>query len=352
MPDLAQELVERVKEACAQARILNICGLNSKKFIGRQAVGNTLDVAAHSGILDYQPSELVITARAGTPVSQIELELNKNGQTLPFEPPFMSSASIGGTLACNLSGPARPWQASVRDAVLGIRLINGMGEQLRFGGTVIKNVAGYDLSRLQAGALGTLGVITEVSLKVIPRHDESVTLVRTSNAQEAILEMNRLSGLPIPITGACWFDEQLYIRLQGAKSAVRSAQSSLSGEEMDSGENFWNSLRDQRSVFFEGDAPLWRFSVRSSVKMPNCDGRWLIDWGGAQRWLRGEIQDRAGMEQWARDAGGQLSLFRGGNRADEVFQTLPAKKQELLKALKKAFDPAGILNPGRLYSWL
>ncbi len=354
--DLSAEIADRVRAAAAGGQQLDICGRGSKEFIGRRVwgekPGKRLEVAGHSGIVDYQPRELVISLRAGTPLAEIEAVLAEEQQMLPFEPPFVAGGSIGGTLACHLSGPARPWQGSIRDAVLGVRLINGRGELLRFGGKVIKNVAGYDVSRLQAGAMGTLGVLTEVNLRVISRHEASLTLVRPMRAGEAVLEMNRLCGQPLPLNGACWLDQQLYLRLEGAASAVEQAAVALGGDRLGEGSPFWQDLRDQRLSFFDGDKPLWRFSLRPSAEPLDIAGEWLIDWAGSQRWYRGEVEDPALLQQLAAEAGGQVSLFRGGERDGEVFHPPSEQYRKLLQAVKLAFDPASILNPGRLYSWL
>ncbi|MFC6669826.1 glycolate oxidase subunit GlcE [Marinobacterium aestuariivivens] len=287
--------------------------------MGRERSGEPLDVGGHRGILSYEPVELVLTARAGTPLSEIAAALDEQGQMLSFEPPlFGGQATLGGTLACNQSGPARPWWGSVRDQVLGIRLINGLGEQLRFGGQVMKNVAGYDVSRLQAGAMGTLGVITEVSLKVLPRPAATVTLVCEADLAEAVRLMNERAGEPKPLSAACWHDGRLYLRLSGARTAVDATVRQWGGERLEDDQAFWQALRDQRLGFFDEDRPLWRFSIRSSADPLPLDGDWLIDWGGAQRWYRGD-SDRERMEQLAAAAGGQVSLFRGGDRCGEVM---------------------------------
>jgi len=356
MTDIADRLQEQILTAAAEKRRLQIVGGGSKAFIGRRTEGepDTLALAEHSGIVSYQPVELVLTARAGTPLIELDAALAEHNQMLSFEPPRFSAAStLGGTLACNLSGPGRPWWGSVRDQVLGIRLINGLGEQLRFGGQVMKNVAGYDVSRLQAGALGTLGVITEVSLKLLPRPSDSRTLVLDAGLDEALSIMNRRAAEPKPLSAACWIDGKLYLRLSGAHSAVAATAGYWGGEPLEYAEDHWQQLRDQQLPFFTADAerPLWRFSVNPTARMPMLDGRWLIDWGGAQRWYRGEAE-MAEMERLAAAGGGQVSLFRGGDRSGEVMHTQPEALQRLQQRLKQAFDPDGLFNPGRLYSWM
>jgi glycolate oxidase FAD binding subunit len=311
-----------------------------------------LDVSAHRGIVDYQPEELVITARAGTPLIDIKAALATENQTLSFDPPlFNGKASLGGTLACNLSGPSRPWSGSIRDTVLGVQLINGKCEQLQFGGKVMKNVAGYDVSRLQAGALGTLGVLCEVSLKVVPCPEKTLTLRYDMSSQQAVQHMNRRAGEPGPLSGAFWLNGQLHLRLSGAASAVDSTATRWGGEIMGPDNTVWEALRDMTLPFFWGEAPLWRFSIKSSADVRLDFGEALIDWCGAQRWVRGEHPAEA-LQQAAIEAQGYVALFAGGNRDAEVRSPLNSVEQALQIRLKQSFDPDGILNPGRLYSWL
>ncbi|MFO8140651.1 MAG: glycolate oxidase subunit GlcE [Marinobacter sp.] len=355
MADQIQTLQEQVLQARSNGHKLTIVGGNTKAFIGRAAdpAAAILNLADHTGIVEYHPVELVLTARAGTPLTEIEAILAEQGQCLHFEPPHFGEAStLGGTLACNLSGPARPWAGSVRDQVLGVRLLNGKGEHLRFGGQVMKNVAGYDVSRLQAGALGTLGVITEISLKVMPKPAASATLVREMAMDEVVDYMNRRAGEPKPITGACWVDGKVYLRLAGARSAVEATAEKWGGDVMDNGDPFWQQVQDLQHGFFEDhDTPLWRFSVDSTASTPALDGPWMIDWVGSQRWYRGQAS-LSDMEPLARAAGGQVSLFRGGDRTGEVMHGQPEALKVIQRRVKHSFDPDGMFNPGRLYSWL
>ncbi len=367
MPDISLQLQDQILSARHAQQALNIVGGNSKAFMGRTAQGSTLDVSAHSGIVSYQPVELVLTARAGTPLAEIRAALDEQGQMLSSEPPALSAHStLGGTLACNLSGPARPWAGSLRDHVLGVRLLNGRGEHLRFGGQVMKNVAGYDASRLQAGAMGTLGVITEVSLKVLPKPAFSLTLVEAMDAAQALTVMNQRAALPKPLTAACWLDGKLYSRLAGAQSAVEACvQQWTAGDKskrLADADKFWQQLRDQQLAFFaqntdtqntkpSQDLPLWRFSVKPTAPLPELPGTWLLDWGGAQRWYRG-AGTLAEMEIWAHAAGGEASLFRGGDRSGEVFHTPAKPLQHIQQRIKHSFDPDALFNPGRLYRWL
>ncbi len=364
--DIGAELQAAVKDAFDKRTALAIQGGNSKAaLLGRTPTGAPLSVANHRGIIRYEPGELVLRARAGTSLADIETVLHNEGQELPFEPPvFKGRATLGGTLACNLSGPARPWRGSIRDATLGIALINGLGEQLHFGGQVMKNVAGYDVSRLQAGALGTLGIITEVCIKVLPRAEHSLTLCFEMDPTEAIAKMAACGAQAKPLTGACWTDEKLYLRLAGAADAVIDTAKQWGGEQLADSAAPWSQLREFSLPFFAGEPPLWRLSLASDTAGSEKFGAMLIDWGGAQRWVRG-AHSRADLEGYAANAGGHLTLFRGGDRSAEVRSlrsqthtdvlapnTEPAVAQSLHERLKNAFDPRGIFNPGRLYTWL
>ncbi|WP_152208110.1 glycolate oxidase subunit GlcE [Marinobacter changyiensis] len=352
MPDITEHLQQQINAARNDGRKLAIVGGGSKQFMGRDISAERLDVGGHSGIVNYQPVELVLTVRAGTPLSEIEATLAEKNQMLSFEPPrFGDSSTIGGTLACNQSGPGRPWWNSVRDQVLGVNLINGKGEKLRFGGQVMKNVAGYDVSRTQAGAMGTLGVLAEISLKVLPRPDMTKTLAREMDHAEAIRFMNARAAEPKPLSGACWLDGTLYLRLSGARSAVEATARHWDIPIMPDGETFWQQLRDQQLEFFAGEQPLWRFSINSTAPTPALKGHWLLDWAGSQRWYRGEGQ-MADMEDHAEKAGGQVSLYRGGDRTGEVMHRQQPALQAIQKRLKHSFDPDALFNPGRLYSWL
>lgn len=356
MTDISDKLIERVKQANKEGTKLQIIGGGSKAFMGRTPIGEPINLSEHRGITSYEPVELVLTARAGTPLLDIHQALAEHNQCLAFEPPlFNNQATLGGTLACHLSGPARPWSGSIRDHVLGVRLINGRAEELRFGGQVMKNVAGYDVSRMQAGAMGTLGIITEVSLKVMPKPAATATIKQPMPAAQAIETMNRLSAQSKPLTGACWLDNHLYLRLAGARSAVDSAVDSTvnqwQGEVLEDNDDFWLNLREQQLDYFLDSEPLWRFSVNSNAAHSLPDENWLIDWGGAQRWLRGNFTTDE-LESIAERMGGQVSCYRGGDRVQEVFHTQPTALRLLHKRLKLAFDANEVFNPGRLYSWM
>lgn len=349
--DIGVELQQQVAAAFAAGTALRIAGGDSKHFYGRAPCGELLSVAGHRGIVNYQPAELVITARAGTPLSDIEMALADQRQMLGFEPPhFGERATLGGTIACALSGPRRPYAGAARDFVLGVTLINGRGERLRFGGEVMKNVAGFDVARLMAGALGTLGVLLEISLKVLPRPAQELTLVQEWDAADAITEMNRWAGRSTPLSASYYDGDRLYLRLSGTETAVSAAARHIGGEPLAEAALFWENLREQRHPYFGGAAALWRVSLPPATPPLALPGKRLVEWGGAQRWLRGDL-DEVAVRGTAHEAGGHAALFRGGDRHAERFQPLPPALQAMHRRLKEAFDPRGILNPGRLYEW-
>jgi glycolate oxidase FAD binding subunit len=357
MGDVSRRLVEQVKNAASTETGLNIVCRGTKEFMGRMPAGQAISVVEHSGIIEYLPVELVITARAGTSLEEIAATLDEHDQMLAFEPPtFAGRASIGGTLACNLSGPARPWSGGIRDSLLGLRIINGKGEHLKFGGKVMKNVAGYDVSRLQAGAMGSLGVITEVSLKVVPKPAARATVVQQMEIVEGIYTMNQAAGKHSSLSGACWLDEKVYLRFSGAQSAIDQATAKCSGDVLENGDEFWQALQEMRLDFFNRPGVLWRFSVKSTAVHFRGQADWLIDWAGALRWLRlppdASDSGRASIERAGASASGQAMLFRGGDRSEEVFHTQKDVAKKIHRRLKSAFDPHGLFNRGRLYSWL
>ncbi len=306
-------------------------------------------MAAHRGVVSYEPTELVLTARAGTPLSEVAATLRESEQMLAFEPPhFGERATLGGAIASGLSGPSRPYAGAARDFVLGVVCINGQGEKLSFGGQVMKNVAGYDVSRLMAGAMGTLGVLLEISLKVLPQPASELTLALSMAADEALSIMNSWAGQPLPISAACHDGDVLRVRLAGSDHGIRSAREKIGGEEIADGDDFWTDLREQRLAFFADDAPLWRLSVPAAAPLSSLSGKWLLDWGCAQRWLISDLPAQT-MREAASAVGGHALLFRGGDRNGEVFHPLAAPVAALHRRLKHAFDPKGILNPGRMY---
>ena len=352
--DYADALAAEVEQAFRKTEALCIQGCGSKDFLGREPAGRPLGVSRHRGVVSYEPTELVLTARCGTRLSEIENLLAEQGQMLAFEPPgFGGEATLGGTIAAGLAGPRRPYAGSARDFVLGVRLINGRGETGRFGGEVIKNVAGYDVSRLMAGAMGTLGVLLDVSLKVLPRPAAERTRVFELPAGAAVEKLASLGRLPMPLSGGAWLDGLLYVRLSGSASGVAAAEDELAGESLaeDEATAFWTGLRDHRLAFFTDDRPLWRLGLPPATAVLDIDGHELIDWGGGQRWLRTALPAEQ-IRQTAAAAGGHAMLFRGGDRRGSVFHPLSPSMMALHRRVKAALDPAGIFNPGRLYEGL
>ena len=347
--DIATQFSARIRAATAARTPLRIRGGGTKDWYGQALQGEVLDTRAYTGVVSYEPTELVITARCGTPLAEIEALLAQHGQMLAFEPPrFGLGSTIGGVVASALSGPRRASAGAVRDFVLGAVLMDGHGEALRFGGQVMKNVAGYDVSRLLAGSLGTLGLILEVSLKVLPVPLSAASLRFEMSEIDALRRLNEWGGQPLPVSASCWHQGVLSLRLSGAQAAVTAAQRKLGGEGLD-GAAFWDSLRDQTHPYFSGGS-LWRLSVPSAASAIILRGEQLIEWGGAQRWLK--VDDAAQADSIRRTvaaAGGHATLFRGEDKNAGVFHPLAPAVMKIHQRLKDAFDPAGIFNPGRMY---
>ena len=343
-----------IRAAAEQKTPLQIRGGGTKDFYGNSVVAqnNTLlDATAYSGIIDYEPTELVITARAGTRLADLEAALDQKGQMLAFEPPYFgAAATLGGCIAAGLSGPRRAAAGSVRDFVLGVRLLNGKGDDLNFGGQVMKNVAGYDVSRLMVGAMGTLGMLLEVSLKVLPKPVTEITLHMQMDGAVAIEKMNQWAGRPLPISATCYRNGELLLRLSGAESAVRAAQLKLGGEELRESEIFWRSIREQTHGFFQSASSLWRLSINPTTPPLNLPAEQLIEWNGGLRWLLGDEKLNAvTIHKAAKDAGGHATLFRSNEPGVSVLHPLDPGMMKIHCVLKEKFDPSGILNPGRLY---
>ena len=359
-------LVERIRAATAGATPLRIRGGGSKDFYGQTLQGDILDTRGLNGIVSYEPSELVVTARAGTPLAELEALLASRGQYLAFEPPhFGGGATVGGMVAAGLAGPARPAAGAVRDYVLGIQMVNGNAEVLGFGGQVMKNVAGYDVSRLLTGALGTLGLITEVSLKVLPMATAQATLLFELDQATALRRLNAWAGQPLPLNASYWAPEQgkgrLCVRLRGAMAAVHAASKSMGGERSDeaiAGPE-WSGLREQTLPFFTLDADqcLWRLSVPDTAGVLTPEGimdTGLVEWGGALRWIKAPAGAATRLRAAAEAVGGTATLFRFAPghslRQQAVFHDLSVPLQRIHAALKKQFDPAAIFNRARMYA--
>jgi len=351
-PALA-DLRDRILAAHAAKTPLRLRGGGTKDFYGEELHGEIVDTRSHAGIVDYEPSELVITARCGTALSQIEATLAQHGQFLAFEPPgFGGDPTIGGVIAAGLSGPRRASAGAARDFVLGASLLNARGELLHFGGQVMKNVAGFDVSRMLCGSLGILGLITQVSLKVLPRPRTEITLRFECAAAAALERFNAWRAQPLPISAAAWHDGIASVRLSGSPSAVRSARDVLGGEALDEtrAKAWWSGLRDQTPPLFREDkSRLWRLSLPATTPL-DAAGTELIEWSGALRWLRsdapaGEI--RARVER----AGGTALLWHG-ERNGPMFHPLAPANIELHRRLKNEFDPHAIFNRGRMIAEL
>ena len=350
MDDSLEGLTAAVRAACDRRAPLYLKGSGSKAFYGAPCAGTGLDVTGYRGVVQYEPTELVFTARAGTTLADAEATLAERGQMLAFEPPrFGPGATIGGCVATGLSGPRRAFAGAVRDFVLGIRMLDGRGTDLSFGGQVMKNVAGFDLSRLMVGSLGTLGLVLEVSFKVLPRPPEELTLRFEMSEPQAIDAMNRWAGSPLPLSATCYRDGCVMVRLSGAPTALASACAKLGGERIDDGPAFWTAVREQTLDFFTGSKPLWRLSVKSTTPPLNLMGDQLIEWGGALRWLASDLPAEV-VRLAATNARGQATLFRARGGLAPVFQPLPPTLLALHRRLKQAFDPHGILNPGRMFA--
>ena len=369
-----QALVDQVQRARAAGTALCIRGGGTKDFYGEApmltssaAALEILDTRALQGTSSYEPTELVVTTRCGTPLAELEALLATQGQCLAFEPPhFAPGATVGGMVAAGLAGPARAAVGSVRDFVLGATLLNGRAEVLTFGGQVMKNVAGYDVSRLLAGSLGTLGVIVEVSLKVLPLAQATLTLRLEMDQAAALAQLHAWGGQPLPLNASAWWHGSLLVRLSGAIAAVHAARVRIGGEVVNDAEAqpFWRGLRDHADEYFAtarsavrdgaGQAngcALWRLSVPQTAPVLTLPGDTLIEWAGGQRWLC-STAPAATVRAATAQVGGHATLFDAIDRSGGVFAPLSAPLARIHRTLKTAFDPAGVFNPGRLYPGL
>ena len=355
-------IIERIRAATADATPLRIRGGGTKDFYGEPPAGELLDTRSLAGIRSYEPSELVVTVRAGTPLAELEALLAAQGQCLPFEPPhFAEGGTVGGMVAAGLGGPARASVGAVRDYVLGATLVNGRGEVLSFGGQVMKNVAGYDVSRVLAGSLGVLGLIAEVSLKVLPVAPAEATLRFECTQAEALELLNAWGGRPLPLNASCWVEDDgvgvLYLRLRGAVAAVDAACAQLGGERRHDVHADWIACRDQRLPWFSQQAEpdardLWRLSVPQTAPVLALSGSPLVEWHGGQRWYHALPADGDRLREAARAVGGHATLFRSASDAAGTLPRFELPAPTLLRihrALQREFDPAAIFNRGRLH---
>jgi len=352
MDTLVRQLADTLQAAAAHDTPLHIVGEGTKHFYGNPAVGEVITTREYRGIIDYEPTELVITARAGTPLAELETALHEKGQMLAFEPPrFGGGGTLGGCIATGLSGPRRPYAGAVRDSLLGVRVLDGQGADLRFGGQVMKNVAGFDVSRLMAGAMGTLGVILEASLKTLPLPAAEATLRLHGDEATAIRWFNQWAGQPLPISATAWRAGDIHVRLSGAHAAVDAAIQKLGGDvaEPAEAEKFWRGPRDHTDPYFAGDAPLWRLSIPSTTPPLALPGEQLMEWSGALRWLKSAAPAHVVRDATSR-AGGHATLFRAADKSAGVFHPLSPALARLHRRLKQTFDPAGLLNRGCLYA--
>jgi glycolate oxidase FAD binding subunit len=355
MSDFIDALSLQIENATKQKQALRIIGGGSKDFYGGPLVGELIDMSAWAGITAYEPTELVISARAGTPLKEIEERLAEHNQMLAFEPPRLSDKStIGGVVAAGLAGPRRGTHGGVKDYLLGVTLLNGHGQVLHFGGTVMKNVAGYDVSKLLAGSLGCLGIILDVSIKVLPKPVTKSTLCFEMDQTRALHWMNECLGKPLPISATCWYEGRTYVRLSGANAAIQDATTTLGGTILGTPEadTFWNTLRDQQHRFFQSNSQdIWRLAVQPSSPPLAIAGDTLIEWAGGQRWLKPEAGISAtAIRQIAMLAKGHATLYSTHKTEQRVyaFQDISPALKIIQQRLKHEFDPAGIFNPGRM----
>jgi glycolate oxidase FAD binding subunit len=354
-PDIADnnletELSARVAEAVAKGTAMRIVGGDSKSFYGNPVEAEALKIGTHSGVIDYDPAELVITLRGGCKLKQVEALLAENNQMLGFEPLHLGGkATIGGVVATGLAGPRRAYAGGVRDFILGVKLLNGRGEIMNFGGRVIKNVAGFDVSRLMVGAQGSLGVILEISLRVIPCFETEISLGFEHDSTASHIQwINELGARPLPLSASGWYQGRSYIRLSGSRQGVDSAVANLGGElEKD----VWKKLRTQKHEFFTGHEKILRLSLPQTSEDLFPGEPQLIEWGGAQRWLAGDY-DLAELRQKVESVDGTVCAYRGVDPETLLFHPLNESVLALHRTLKSSFDPARIFNPGRLYSEL
>jgi glycolate oxidase FAD binding subunit len=360
-----EPLQDRVRQAAANGQALELVGQGSKRFYGEPPTGEPWVLGQEpllSGVRALEPAELYVTVGAATPLRQLEALLAQHGQMLACEPPCIGGqGTVGGLIATGLSGPARPYLGSARDLLLGLTLIDGQGQLLKFGGTVMKNVAGFDASRLMVGAMGTLGLIAEASFKLTPLPRAQLTLRFEAPQDDALHAMARAAQQGLPLSASAWWDGSLLLRLAGSEPAVVAAATKLGGErlEPDLADAFWAGLRHQSDEFFVGAVramqagrgiAIWRLSLPATAPVLAAPGEQLIEWGGAQRWLVTPLEPTA-VRALARRAGGQATLYAALPKTAPAFEAPAAPLRTVMQRMKAAFDPKGVFNPGRL-GWL
>ncbi|MEW8274609.1 MAG: glycolate oxidase subunit GlcE [Candidatus Thiodiazotropha taylori] len=348
--DQSSQLQANIKDAIAEGSSLRLMGSGSKDFYGRElGQQRVLDLSGNRGIVSYEPTELVITARGGTPLDEIEAALEANGQMLPFEPPhFDGKGTIGGAIAAGLSGPRRPWGGSPRDLLLGIKLLDGQGRIMSFGGQVMKNVAGYDISRLMAGAMGTLGILLEVSIKVLPKPAEEHTLIIDRDQHSATRLIGQMIAESQPLTASYSLADKQAIRLACNHQRLAAIRQKYGLQESTESSGFWQQLRDHKHDFFQQPKTLWRLSLKPTTPLELTEAC-LQEWSGGLRWLyseRPETELRSLVER----QGGHAVQFRNGDRSGDIFHPLHPRILGIQQGLKAVFDPHGLFNPGRHYS--
>ena len=354
--NLTHDISAKVEEAFQQTKNLAICAGNTKQFYGRVVEAESLCLSAHSGIIEYEPSELYITARSGTPLSEIENTIQAEKQMIPCEPPYFgANATLGGMVACGLSGPRRASAGAIRDCILGTEIINGKGEYLKFGGKVMKNVAGYDVSRLMCGAMGTLGILMSITLRLVPKPETEQTIVFSLTTEDAIHNMNTWANTSMPISANYYDGQDLYLRLSGSSSAVNTCIETIGGENIADSDVFWSNVKEQQTDFFNTDYPIWRISVAPNIAPLDISGAYVMEWNGGLRWYASQ-ENANSIREKVEHVGGHATLFRQAPTNDSIVETvfhpLPLASLNLHQKLKQVFDPARILNPGKMYAGL
>lgn len=340
--DTKQALRERVLGAGEQGTKCLPIGRNSKGLFAESEVGERLSTQSLDEISAYEPTELIITADAGTPLTEIEEVLQGEGQMMGFEAFNRQAATLGGAMSCGLCGPARPFRGAVRDFVLGVEVINGRGQLLRFGGQVIKNVAGYDVSRLYAGSWGTLGVILSASMRVLPRPEREVTVGIECEIEQAITHMKVLGRKPFPVSGSAYLNGVFYLRLSGFEASVAAALRRVGGTQVTDGQKLWSSLCDAPHTLLEADdTPMFRLSLPPATYHLSVPGKWLIDWGGALRWLKTDVP-RSHWQKSVTEVGGRILAWPP--RREDWLATGEAGIDQLQSRIREAFDPMGLFS--------